>query len=577
MTLYFYPPDLRQQFVDRERELQQLDHYLDQLRAGRPIHIALLGLRRIGKTLLFKEFMARLLAKGDDVIPIYVDLSESCASPEQFATAYIGLVAYWLLTRGQALPLPYFDPHTLYAQVAGAGEPIIEETVRRLNQELDKAKPNRHVLLELAFSLPVRLAHEKAMRFVVILDEFQEIRTLENFIDTRNVVAIFRANLQHQSGVAYFLAGSAITALSGMIADYRSPLFVQLVQVPLGGFDRDGTAALVARWLPDAVRDPFLTEEIYALTQGHPFYVTALCQRMHTFHETADRPLTPQLAREAFVIETLSHTGTIYELCRYVHDVALHRATGYASLKAVLHTLAIEEGLTASAVGRRLKVTPGTARNYLRWLVEVDLTVERDKRYYFRDPVLRYWVAMVTRGIEAIPTTLPVDLMALIEELDLLYQRTTSELGLAKESQVRELLRAFAGQTVDGALFGLSGKITLPTFTRVEPYIAPDNAYELDALAEACPEAGRRACVEAGRSSDERWAVEVKWRNRRADYNDLAGFHAKALDLDARPWFIAKTGLTSSAQTCAREKNILVSTERELQALAERLGVRFAK
>lgn len=561
MTLYFYPPDLRQQFVDRERELQQLAHYLDQLRAGRPTHVALFGLRRIGKTLLLKELMARLLAEGEDVVPVYVDLSESCASPEHFATAYIGLTAYWFLTRGQALPLPYFDPYTLYAQVASAREPILEEAVRQLNQELDKAKPNRHLLLELAFGLPAHLAQERGMRFVVILDEFQEIRTLENFTDTRNVVAIFRANLQHQSRVAYFLAGSAITALSGMIADYRSPLFVQLVQIPLGGFDRDSTAALVAHWLPEAAQNSFLTEEIYALTQGHPFYITALCQRMGAYHETADRPLTPRLARESFVVETLSHTGAIYELCRYVHDVALHRATGYASLKAVLHILATEEGLTASAVSRRLKVTPGTARNYLRWLVEVDLVIEKDKHYYFRDPVLRYWVAMVTRGIEVTPAAPPVDLMTLIEELDLLYQRAATELGLAKESQVRELLRAFAGQTVDGALFGLSGKITLPTFNQVEPYVAPADVYELDALAEG----------------DERWAVEVKWRNRRADYNDLTRFYAKALDLDARSWFIAKTGLTPSAQTYAREKDILVSTERELHALAQRLGVRFAK
>jgi len=561
MALYFYPPDLRRQFVNRERELQQLAHYLDQLRAGRPTHVALFGLRRIGKTLLLKEFMARLLEQSDDVIPVYMDLSETCGSPEHFATAYIGLTAYWFLTRGQALPLPYFDPSALQARVAGAGEPILGEAIRRLNQELAKAKPDRHLLLQLAFGLPPHLAHERGVRFVIILDEFQEIRILENFPETRNVVGLFRANMQHQSRVAYFLAGSAITALSDMVADYRSPLFVQLVQLPLGGFDPEGTAALVAKWFPEAADDPLLVEEIHTLTQGHPFYSTALCQRMRTYHDTADRPLTPQLAREAFVVETLNPHGTIYELCRYVHDVALHRATGYASIKAVLHILATEEGITASDVARYLKVTPGTARNYLRWLLEVDLVIEREKRYYFRDPVLRYWVAMVTRGVEVTPATPPVDLMVLIEELDLLYQRVTTELGLAKESQVREILRAFAGQTVDAALFGHSGRLTLPTFSRVKPYVAPDNAWELDALAE----------------DTECWAVEVKWRNRRADYTDVTRFHAKALELNAKPWFIAKIGLTPSAEKYAREKGILISTERELQALAERLGVRFGK
>ncbi len=142
---------------------------------------------------------------------------------------------------------------------------------------------------------------------------------------------------------------------------------------------------------------------------------------------------------------------------------------------------------------------------------------------------------------------------------------------------MRELLRAFAGQTVDGAIFGLSGKLTLPTFTRVEPYVAPDNAWELDGLAEACTEPFDTDQDRPGRSDGERWAVEVKWRNSRADYTDVTHFHVKALDLKARPWFIAKTGLTSSAEEYAREKGILVSTERELQLLAERLGVRFGK
>lgn len=561
MTLYFYPQDLRQQFVDREKELEQLMHHMRELRSGRPIHTALFGLRRIGKTLLLKEFIARLLDQGDEVVPVYMDLSGSCGSPEQFATVYIGLTAYWFLTKGQALPLPYFDPHSLHAQVVSAGESILEETVQHLSQELAKAKPNRHLLLELAFGLPARLAHERGIRIFVILDEFQEIRTLENFSDTRNVVGVFRANLQHQSSIAYILAGSAITALSGMVADHRSPLFVQLVQLPLSGFDPKGTADLVKKWFPEAAHDFFLTEEIHTLTQGHPFYITALCQRMRISHDTADRPLTAQLAREAFVLESLNSRGSIYELCHYVHDVALHRATGYASIKSVLHILAGEEGLTASEVARRLRVTPGTARNYLRWLIEVDLIIERQKRYYFRDPVLRYWQAMFTRGIEVTPATPPVDLMTLMEELDLLYQRAVSELGLAKESQVREMLRAFAGQAIDGALFGLSGKLTLPTFTRVEPYVAPGNAWEIDALAE----------------DGETWAVEIKWRNRRADHTEVTRFHTKALDLNARPWFIAKTGLTSSAEDYAREKGILVSMEKELQLLAEQLGMRFGK
>jgi hypothetical protein len=569
MTLYFYPPELQAQFVNRERELRQLGHYLDLLRGGRPTHVAIFGLRRIGKTLLLKELMARTVqsqaasAETSEVVPVYMDFSEICANPEQFATAYIGWIAYWTLTRGQSSPWAFFDLSTLQVEVVQAQDRVLSETVQRLAQELQKARPDRHFLIELAFGLPARLAQARGVRFLLILDEFQEIRALENYPDLRNVVGVFRSHLQHQGGAAYFLCGSAITALSEMVTDYRSPLFVQLIQIVLEGFDAEATAALSAQWLPGVAESPFVQEEIFNLTRGHPFYVTALCQRVRLAQEVADRPLTAELVREAFVMETLAPHGAIYELCRYVHDVALYRASGYASVKAVLHILATEEGLTASEVARRLKVTPGAARNYLRWLLEVDLLVEHQKLYHFRDPVLRYWIAMINRGIEVTMATPPVNLLELIEHLDLLYQRTSRELGLAKESQVRELLRAFAGQTVDGALFDRAGQFVLPTFARVEPAAAADSSWEVDALAEG--------------AAAERWTAEVKWRNRRADYNDVVRFHMKALDLNARPWFIAKTGLTAAAAEYAREKGLLVSTERELQGLAERLGVRFGK
>ena len=106
-----------------------------------------------------------------------------------------------------------------------------------------------------------------------------------------------------------------------------------------------------------------------------------------------------------------------------------------------------------------------------------------------------------------------------------------------------------------------SGRLPSRIFTRVESYVVPDNAWELDGLAE----------------DGERWAVEVRWRNRRADYSDASRLHARGLDLNARPWLITRSGLTASAAEYVREKGILVSTERELQALAERLGMRFAK
>lgn len=63
MTVSFYPPHLRTLFTDRERELAVLEQATRSLAEGRPRHLALFGLRRIGKTLLLMEHLTRLAGR----------------------------------------------------------------------------------------------------------------------------------------------------------------------------------------------------------------------------------------------------------------------------------------------------------------------------------------------------------------------------------------------------------------------------------------------------------------------------------------------------------------------------------
>jgi hypothetical protein len=75
----------------------------------------------------------------------------------------------------------------------------------------------------------------------------------------------------------------------------------------------------------------------------------------------------------------------------------LHRARGYGALKAILDILAHEEPLTLTEISQRLRRTPGSTKDYLSWLEDVDLVTSRQKRYSFTDPVLRLWVRLHCR------------------------------------------------------------------------------------------------------------------------------------------------------------------------------------
>ena len=85
--------------------------------------------------------------------------------------------------------------------------------------------------------------------------------------------------------------------------------------------------------------------------------------------------------------------------CNFCYELRLHRARGYGALKAILDILADEEALTLTEISQRLQRTPGSTKDYLSWLEDVDLVHVRQKRYRFADPVLRLWVRLHCRTV----------------------------------------------------------------------------------------------------------------------------------------------------------------------------------
>ena len=61
--------------------------------------------------------------------------------------------------------------------------------------------------------------------------------------------------------------------------------------------------------------------------------------------------------------------------------------------------LAAEEPLTLTEIATRLHRTPGSTKDYLSWLEDVDLVTARQKRYSCTDPLLRLWVRLHCRPV----------------------------------------------------------------------------------------------------------------------------------------------------------------------------------
>lgn len=291
----------------------------------------------------------------------------------------------------------------------------------------------------MAFNWPETWAQALDRHVMLILDEFPEILSLNSYPQIESIVALFRAVLQSQSKVCYVVAGSMIHLMERIFLGADSPLFVHFQLETMGAFGRDDSYDLTRKRLASV--EPVVPSEVlaavYQVTRGHPFYIYATTMRVLEMVSLLHKPLSPQTVQEAFVLETLGTTGRIYNLCRYVLEDSLQRARGETMPRAVLQVLAREtEGLSLTRLARALKRPSGAIRQVLNWLMEVDLVQQQaDKTYVFRDPVLQLWVAYYYAGLELTGMPRQKMLDQLVADLMEKYQRATTELGIAKESQ----------------------------------------------------------------------------------------------------------------------------------------------
>lgn len=568
---FFYPRSQQALFTDRELHLGLLDVARQALQNGSPRHLAFLGPRRIGKTLLIKEFILRSLSTGDEaLIPVYLDCQRAPLTPESFAVHYTGTILFWLLRRGQGRAAAFRE---LGYQIKEAAplHPQIADFFYELDRALRTEPIDQRALLDHALELPELLGQILDCYFLVFLDEFPELAPLSNYPQIGQVTDLLRAILQTQERVAYVAAGSAIGMMQAIFYDPASPLAVHFRAELLPPFTREDSYALIEKHLretfgpvPEGIK---LT--LYRWTYGHPFYIGALSERIIELAHLQGASLNAETIQQAFVLETLWQNGRIANLCRFTLEKSLEQARGQTLLQLILQILAAEEGgLTLTALARRLRRSTGQTRTLLRRLMEVDLIVQQGDLYDFQDPIMKLWAAYYYQGLELPAVPRQQVLEQLVAEVSQRYQRISGELGLARESQVRELMAAFQGQQVPGELFGQTGAFRLPTFQRVAPHQAPDGQVELDAIA----------------TGDATWVVEIKWHNQPTRRADLQRFLTKVQAVRAALpesppilWFIARAGFREAALRFARQKGILVSTERDLQVLAEQLGVRFAR
>jgi hypothetical protein len=302
----------------------------------------LLGGCGTGRTSLLRELQHRL---GEDRCQS-IDVERAASTPEQFH-------------RAVCLQSPFVAPDV----------------------NLTASSPREAFEATLAFLSGARTSEGGTATF--LLDEVLEFRTFESFPGLRHVMRDTLAAIAASSNRFVLTTRYVARALRWL---REAGARLEVIQVPpLDVIEiRD---AVASHELADEESD-FIARAIHGLTDGHPGHAQVLIDIVTQAQRHGEADCTSALA------QALQPHAALSAGLAWTYELRLHRARGYGALKGILAILSEDEPLTLTEIAHRLQRTPGSTKDYLSWLEDVDLLAVHRKRYTFADPLLRLWVRL---------------------------------------------------------------------------------------------------------------------------------------------------------------------------------------
>lgn len=319
-----------------------VDRVLSVLQAPAPGIPLIVGGCASGRTTLLRHLALRL---GHETTPIYLDLERLATTPEQ---CYRALLRYARPGDANgALPAP-----------------------ATLSSPRDAFTAILQVLTTSASS--------SGRPFTFLLDEVLELRTFESFPGLKPVMRELGEGLGHSRN--RFVVASRFPLRASRVLAWPGVVAVPIERMPAQGVS----------WAPGALDglDAYECRQVLALADGRLGYAVLVAGALRAARRTglADPvgALTEQLLPGAPLDQRL----------RLSYEVRLQRARGYGALRAILDALAEQQPMNLTQIAQRMHRTPGSTKDYLSWLLDVDLLQVDRKRYTITDPLLRLWIRL---------------------------------------------------------------------------------------------------------------------------------------------------------------------------------------
>ncbi len=274
------------------------------LRSGQ--NVLVISPRRFGKTSLITAVLDRV--RKQHVLVTYVDLLRT-TTKERFANQlagalYAGLTPAVERTVRRAGDLFQSLPLRPKITLTEDGTPSFEFTAAPGTTDIDQT-------IDRLLELPQHVASRRKRQVVLVLDEFQEIVTLDPELPAR-----MRATFQFQSEVAHVYLGSRQHLLRTVFTDSNSPLYNSAKVFPLGPIEREAFSRFIAERFASTTVE--ITNEaitrLLVITNGHPHDTQKLGYFTWAAAEVEATRATPDTVERALATAIATDTARYTEL-----------------------------------------------------------------------------------------------------------------------------------------------------------------------------------------------------------------------------------------------------------------------
>ncbi|MFZ6052083.1 AAA family ATPase [Halocola ammonii] len=357
----------KEAFTNREEEARKLEVNLTQ-----GVNTCIISPRRWGKSSLVEKVVGDISEKHKDIKVCVIDLF-AVSTEEEF----LELFAREVLRASSNKWEDWFkEGKNIFKQLIPKFSIGIDpETDFSVSFDWQELKKHKDEILD----LPEKLAHRKNVKFVICLDEFQN---LASFSDYESFEKLMRAVWQRQKHVCYCLFGSKRHMMNDIFNNSSKPFYRFGDLMLLSKISKDKWVSFIQKGFTNTGKqiDKDTAELIAESMKNHSWYVQQLAH--YTWNKNPKKATRKEVQNA--ILELIQANTPLYE-----KEIESLSGTQVNLLKAVS---AGEFQLTGSDVMQKYRL--GTPRNVSKnkvILMNADIIQKVDKGYEFLDPAFEMW------------------------------------------------------------------------------------------------------------------------------------------------------------------------------------------